>query len=121
MLRLLAKFFIPALLAVSAPCALSAECQLGSFHEVASTDPKLRPTGAHLTLGAALHIAEVEARSNKIDPQDFQPWFWYHCEKGEDCSWEFFYITGCVDHHFEVVVNDRTQHADFSPRFVRGK
>ena len=90
----------------------------GPYREVASTNQQLRPKGAHLTLGTALRIAEEEARRNEVTFSDFEaPWFWYRYEKGAGYNWIFFYDgkVPAPGNQFMVVVNDRTQHAEFVP------
>src|SRR5579862_1933712 len=80
------------------------------YRDVASTDQHFRPKGAHLTLGAALQIAEAEARRRGVAFSDFEsPIFCYRCVKGE--GWVFPYL-GILpvpgNHSVFVSVNDRT-------------
>jgi hypothetical protein len=96
----------------------------GDFHAVASTDKAWRPRAAHLTLGAALQIAEAEVRRRGLSFADFQaPWFrydyeLYHPDNGEgDYVWAFVYegkVPG-PSNHFVVIVNDRTRYVEFIP------
>jgi hypothetical protein len=88
------------------------------WQRVASTDKNTCPTGAHLTLAQALHLAEVEASKHHIDFSDFlEPSFEYSHDNNQGYTWAFIYDgkVPAPGNHFMVVVNDRTQHADFVP------
>jgi hypothetical protein len=91
---------------------------------VASTDKAWRPKAAHLTLGAALKIADGEVLRRGLSVADFQPaWFRYdyelhHPDNGEgDYVWVFIY-EGAVpapSNEFVMIINDRTRYAEFIP------
>jgi hypothetical protein len=89
----------------------------GEFHAVTATDKQWRPEGAHLTLEAALHIAEAEALKH-VSLSDFlRPQFRYSHDKDLGYIWAFVY-DGKVPkpgNHFLVVVNDRTRQRTFMP------
>jgi hypothetical protein len=87
------------------------------IRQVRSTEPQWRPTGAHLTLGSALHIAEAEAKRNRVHFSDFEsPEFWYDCTHGKDCVWVFFYEGKVIEegNDFMVYVNDRTKRSKYT-------
>jgi hypothetical protein len=89
----------------------------GEFHPVTATDKQWRPAGAHLTLGAALHLAEAEALTHENLSDFLTPQFRYSHDKDLGYIWAFVY-DGKVPkpgNHFLVVVNDRTQQATFMP------
>jgi hypothetical protein len=107
---------------VIAIALLSTRALAGDFQAVASTDKAWRPKGAHLTLGAALQVAEAEALRNHVSSSDFQrPWFrydyeLYHYDNGEGYYvWAFIYEgkDAASRNHFVVIVNDHTQRAQF--------
>jgi hypothetical protein len=100
---------------------LSTRALAGDFQAVASTDKAWRPKGAHLTLGAALQVAEAEAVRNHMSFSNFQPpWFHYgyelyHYDNGEGYYvWVFTYEgkDQAPGNHFVVIVNDHTQRAE---------
>jgi len=119
MFRSLGKLVLVAVLAL-----LCAGARIGDFQAVASTDQTWRPKGAHLTLGAALKIAEAEAVRKHITLASFQPpWFRYdyevyHYDNGDGYYvWAFVYdgkVTA-ADNYFLVIVNDLTERAEFVP------
>ena len=121
MFRLIAN--VLAILSLSLPAGRAIPAETSeSFRDAASTDQNFRPVGAHLTLGAALQIAEAFARQKDIAPSAYKaPLFSYHCEKDEDCGWAFLYAGKVVSLNPMVFVNDRTQIAELWPRFVDGK
>src|SRR5215470_10668504 len=91
MFRHLAKSHVLVLLSLLALCAVAAESH-GPYREVASADQRLQPSGARLTLGKALHVAEAEARRHRITFSDFQgPWFWYRQVNDQRYTWVFIY------------------------------
>jgi len=91
MFRLIAN--VLAILSLSLPAGRAIPAETSeSFRDAASTGQNFRPVGAHLTLGAALQIAEAFARQKDITPSAYKaPLFSYHCEKDEDCGWAFLY------------------------------
>jgi hypothetical protein len=63
MFRLIAN--VLAILSLSLPAGRAIPAETSeSFRDAASTDQNFRPVGAHLTLGAALQIAEAFARQS---------------------------------------------------------
>jgi hypothetical protein len=107
---------------VIAIALLSIGALASDFQAVASTDRAWRPKGAHLTLGAALQVAEAEALRNRVSLSDFQPpWFHYgyelyHYDNGEGYYvWAFIYEgkDPAPSKRFVVTVNDHTQRAEF--------
>jgi hypothetical protein len=89
----------------------------GPYREISSVEPQWRPNGAHLTLGSARHIAEAEAKRNRVHFSDFGlPWFWYDCTHGTDCVWVFHYEgkVPAIGNDFMVSVNDRTKHSEYT-------
>jgi hypothetical protein len=90
----------------------------GTAGEVASADVGLRPQGAHLTLGASLHIADVAASKHGLSISDMRRTFWYKCKSKESCVWQIDYCrspAGECTPRFMIFVNDRTKRADLSP------
>ncbi|MBS0578050.1 MAG: hypothetical protein JSR36_02175 [Proteobacteria bacterium] len=118
--RTLRSLIAPALVAV----LLCSRALAGDFQAVAATDKAWRPRGAHLTLAAALQVAEASAATRGMNVAEFQPpWFRYdydvyYPDMGlGDYAWAFVYEAKAPgsDSHFMVVVNDRTQYAQFIP------
>jgi hypothetical protein len=110
------------LVLVVALALLSIGAPAGDFQAVASTDKAWQPRGAHLTLGAALQIAEAEARKHHVSLANFKPpWFRYdysvyHYDNGDGYYvWAFRYDGKVPElgNNFLVIVNDVTQHAQF--------
>src|SRR6516162_5015041 len=106
-------FQLPARFLLLMPVALlTLRAVAGDFQSVTSVDGQWRPEGAHLTLEAALHIAEAEARKNHVRFSDFlSPWFRYSQDKDESPTWDFMYDgkIPAIGNHFMIVVNDRTR------------
>jgi hypothetical protein len=112
------------LVLVIALALLSIGARIGDFQAVASTDQAWRPEGAHLTLGAALKIAEAEVLRKHVSLSSFQPpWFRYdyavyHPDNGDGYYvWAFTYEgkVPAPGNYFLVIVNDLTEHAEFVP------
>jgi len=114
---------LPGRLALVVAFALvSIGAQVGDFQAVASTDKAWQPKGAHLTLGAALRIAEAEALKHHVTLSDFKPpWFRYdysvyHYDNGDGYYvWAFRYDgkVAVPGNNFAVIVNDLTERAQF--------
>jgi hypothetical protein len=112
------------LVLVIALALLSTGARIGDFQSVASTDQAWHPEGAHLTLGAALKIAEAEAHRKHVTLSSFQPpWFRYeyavyHPDSGDGYYvWAFSYEgkVRAPGNYFLIIVDDLTKHAEFVP------
>jgi hypothetical protein len=119
MLRLFGKLLLAGALTLS-----SVGARVGDFQPVSSTDQTWRPEGAHLTLGAALKIAEGEALRRHIALSDFQaPWFRYdysvtHPDLGAGYYvWVFTYEakSEAPDNDLQAIVTDRTGYVELIP------
>jgi hypothetical protein len=123
MFRRCAKFLLLSGIAWLALHAAGAAETYNHFHPVSSADAQLRPHEAHLTLAEALHLAQAEAQRNKVSLNGFeQPWFRFYRDNYGQYLWAFHYDKKMPDgmapapgDDFFVIVDDRTQHADYSP------
>ena len=108
-MKLTARFFFAGLATLGVSGALGSD-----FQEVARTNMDYRPEGAHMTLRAAVHVAEQQALKAHISLADYRsPRFSY----SSDHHWLILYEwkTPMPGGHFIVDIDDRTQQGNLMP------
>ena len=108
-MKLIARFALAGLVTFVVSGAIA-----GNYQEVSSKNTDYRPTGAHMTLGEAVHIAEAQALKKNLRLTEYQrPRFLYY----RDNHWIILYV-GKIEtpgNHFYVDIDDRTLRATLMP------
>ena len=116
MFRLLTRF---AELAI--PLLLSAGALATESVDAASADPRWQPSGAHLTLGEVLRIADAKFAQTVPTLVGFlkASEVSYRCEDKDVCRWTVAYNSIKSSLNVFVFINDRTRQTDLWPPPLR--
>ena len=108
-MKFAAKFVLAGLVTFGVSEALA-----GNYQEVSSKNKDYRPTGARMTLGEAVHVAEQQALQRNFSLAEYRgPRFLY----SSDNHWVILYVwkVDVPGGYFYVDIDDRTRRAKLMP------